>query len=158
MKLIQKLALILLGAAAPALVGTGVMRAADDEVDAATKAKIAQFDKGPSTIDVSAYPAGIQKDYAVFHEKCALCHTLARPVNSDFALPDEWSRYIKRMMHKPGAMISSVQAKKIYDFLVYDSSVRKKAMFEEKLAAATPADKAEAEAKLNELLQAYAQK
>jgi hypothetical protein len=31
-------------------------------------------------------------------------------------------------------------------------------MFEEKLAAATPADKAEAEAKLNELLQAYAQK
>jgi len=158
MKLSHKLAFILLGAAASGLVGAGVMLAADDEVDAATKAKIAQFDKGPATIDVSAYPAGIQKDYAVFREKCTLCHTLARPINSDFALPDEWSRYIKRMMHKPGSMISNAQAKKIYDFLAFDSSVRKKALFDEKLAAAAPADKAEAEAKLNELLQAYAQK
>jgi hypothetical protein len=158
MKLSQNLALILLGAAASGLIGTGVILAADDEVDAATKAKIAKFDKGPATIDVSAYPGGIQKDYAVFREKCTLCHTLARPINSDFALPDEWSRYIKRMMHKPGSMISNAQAKKIYDFLAYDSSVRKKALFDEKLAAATPADKAEAEAKVNELLQAYAQK
>jgi len=158
MKFSHKLALILVGAAASALVGTGVIRADDDQVDAATKAKIAEFDKGPATIDVSAYPAALQKNYAVFREKCTLCHTLARPINSDFALPDEWSRYIKRMMHKPGSMISPGQAKKIYEFLVYDASVRKKGLLGEKLAAATPADKAEAEAKVTEIIQEYAQK
>jgi len=156
MKINHKLALILAGAAASALIGTGVIRADDDQVNAATKAKIAEFDKGPATIDISAYPAGLQKNYAVFREKCTLCHTLARPINSDFALPDEWSRYIKRMMHKPGSMISPGQAKKIYDFLVYDASVRKKGLLAEKLAAATPADKDEAETKLNEVLQEYA--
>ncbi|HMD59789.1 MAG TPA: hypothetical protein VKG78_00065 [Opitutaceae bacterium] len=157
MKLLKKLAFILLGSAGASLLATAVMRA-DDEVDAATKAKIAEFDKGPASIDIAAYPAGIQKDYAVFREKCTLCHTLARPINSDFALPDEWSRYIKRMMHKPGSMINNAQAKKIYEFLVYDATVRKKALLGDKLAAAAPADKTEAESKISEVLQAYAQK
>jgi cytochrome c5 len=159
MKSTSFLNVTLLGLAGLALVATSAIRAADDDVvDAATKAKIAEFDKGPAKIDVSAYPAGIQKNYDVFREKCTLCHTLARPINSDFALPDEWSRYVKRMMHKPGSMISAVQAKKIYEFLAYDSSVRKKALFDDKLAKATPADKADAEAKVKEVVQAYAQK
>src|ERR1700690_1261119 len=120
MKTKPMLALMLLGAAGYVLVGTRVVRAADAafgaDIDAATKAKILQFDKGPATVDVSAYPPGIQKNYAVFREKCTLCHTLARPINSDFVLPADWSRYIKRMMHKPGSMISTVQGKKIYEF------------------------------------------
>lgn len=158
MKLSSLFACILPTAACFALVGSSVFGAATDDVDAATKAKIAEFDKGPATIDVSAYPAGIQKNYAVFREKCTLCHTLARPINSDFALPDEWSRYVKRMMHKPGSTISANNAKKIYEFLVYDSSVRKKALLDGKLAQAAPADRAEAEAKIREVVQAYAQK
>lgn len=158
MKSTPALAIILLGLAGSTLIGTNVIRAADDEIDAATKAKIAEFDKGPTKIDVAAYPAGIQKNYEVFREKCVLCHTIARPINSDFALPDEWSRYVKRMMHKPGSMINAVQAKKIYEFLAYDSSVRKKILFDEKLSKASPADKADAEAKIKEVIQAYAQK
>ena len=59
-------------------------------------------------------------------QKCSQCHKLSRPINSDYALPDEWSRYIKRMMNKPGSGISSAEGKKIYEFLTYDSSVRKK--------------------------------
>jgi hypothetical protein len=150
-------ALAILVAAGCALAGITALRAAEGDVDAATKAKIAEFDKGPATVDVSAYPVGIQKDYAVFREKCTLCHTLARPINSDFALPDEWSRYIKRMMHKPGSMISAGQAKKIYDFLVYDASIRKKPLLDGKLAGASPADKQEAENKIKALVQAYGQ-
>ena len=149
---------VLVCAAGCASFGTVSVRAADDDVDAATKAKIAMYDKGPASIDVSAYPSGIQKDYSVFREKCTLCHTLARPINSDFALPDEWSRYIKRMMHKPGSMISNGQAKKIYDFLVFDATIRKKAMLDGKLAAATPEDRAEAQDKISKLIQAYPQK
>jgi hypothetical protein len=130
-------------------------RAADENLDAATKARIERFEKGPATINVSKYPQGIQENYEVFSQKCSQCHKLSRPINSDYALPDEWSRYIKRMMHKPGSGISAGDGKKIYEFLVYDASVRKKPMVEEKLAKATPEDKAAAETKTKEVHDKY---
>ena len=130
-------------------------RAADENLDAATKARVERFEKGPATIDISKYPQGIQENYAVFSQKCSQCHRLSRPINSDYALPDEWSRYIKRMMYKPGSGISSGEGKKIYEFLVYDASVRKKAMVEEKLAKATAADKSAAESKTKEVHDKY---
>ncbi len=130
-------------------------RAADENLDAATKSRIERFEKGPATVDVSKYPEGIKEDYQVFSEKCTQCHKLSRPINSDYALPDEWSRYIKRMMHKPGSGISNADGKKIYDFLVYDSSIRKKAMVEEKLGKATPEEKTTAEKKIKEVRDKY---
>lgn len=129
--------------------------AADEPLDAATKARVERFEKGPATIDVSKYPDPIKEDYQVFSEKCTQCHKLSRPINSDYALPDEWSRYVKRMMHKPGSGIGAGDGKKIYDFLVYDSSVRKKAMVDEKLAKATPEEKAAAESKIKEVRDKY---
>jgi hypothetical protein len=132
-------------------VGTANVAQAADELDAATKARVERFEQGPATVDVSKYPQGIQENYEVFSQKCSQCHKLSRPINSDYALPDEWSRYIKRMMYKPGSGISSGEGKKIYEFLVYDSSVRKKGMVEEKLAKATPAEKSTAESKTKEV-------
>ncbi len=134
---------------------TTVARAADENLDAETKARIERFEKGPATVDVSKYPDAIKEDYEVFSAKCSQCHKLSRPINSDYALPDEWSRYIKRMMHKPGSGISAGEGKKIYDFLVYDSSVRKKQMLDEKLAKASPEEKAAAESKIKELHDKY---
>ena len=125
--------------------------AAEEQLDAATKARIERFEKGPANIDVSKYPDGIKENYEVFSQKCSQCHKLSRPINSDYALPDEWSRYIKRMMHKPGSGISAGEGKKIFDFLVYDSSVRKKSMVEEKMAKATADEKQAAEAKIKEI-------
>src|ERR1700687_2565949 len=81
-------------------------------------------DKGPDKINVSSYPADQQKGYKVFVDKCAKCHTIARPINTTMALP-EWSRYVKRMMHKPNSGISDSQGKTIYDFLAYDQESRK---------------------------------
>jgi hypothetical protein len=130
-------------------------RAADEPLDAETKARVERFEKGPATIDVSKYPDTIKEDYQVFAEKCTQCHKLSRPINSDYALPDEWSRYIKRMMYKPGSGIGAGDAKKIYEFLTYDSSVRKKAMVDDKLGKATAADKKDAEAKIKELHDKY---
>ncbi len=132
-----------------------VARAADENLDPETKARIERFEKGPATVDVSKYPDAIKEDYEVFMTKCSQCHKLSRPINSDYATPDEWSRYIKRMMHKPGSGISSGDGKKIYDFLVYDSSVRKKKMLDEKLAKATPDEKAAAESKIKEIHEKY---
>jgi cytochrome c5 len=132
-----------------------VARAADEPLDAETKARIEKFEKGPATIDVSKYPDGIKENYEVFSAKCSQCHKLSRPINSDYAVPEDWPRYIKRMMRKPGSGISAGDGKKIFDFLAYDSSMRKKKMLDEKLAKATPEEKKAAEDKIKELHDKY---
>jgi mono/diheme cytochrome c family protein len=81
-------------------------------------------DKGPDKIDVSAYPAAQQANYKLFASKCSKCHTIARPLNT-MMTKDEWSRYVKRMMHKPNSGISDTQGKQIFDFVVYDQTERK---------------------------------
>ena len=128
---------------------------AADELDAETKARVERFEKGAASVDISKYPQGIQENYEVFAAKCAQCHKLSRPINSDYALPAEWERYVKRMMHKPGSGIGSSEGKKIFDFLTYDSSVRKKALVDEKLAKSTPEEKAAAEKKIAEIRAKY---
>jgi hypothetical protein len=145
----------LCGVAALTLAGAGLTRATAQELDPETKARVERFEKGPATVDVSKYPQVIQDNYEVFSQKCTQCHKLSRPINSDYALPEEWSRYIKRMMNKPGSGIGGGEGKKIYEFLVYDSSVRKKAMVDEKLAKATPAEKTTNETKIKELHAKY---
>jgi len=153
MKINIKLSTALLGGAAFGLIGAGLSFA--QALDAATQARIERFEKGPATINVSGYPATLQGYYQVFSQKCTQCHKLSRPINSDYALPDEWSRYIHRMMSKPGSGIGPSEGKEIYDFLVYDSSVRKKAMLDAKLARLSPAEKAAAEAKIKEVHDKY---
>ena len=153
MTMTTKFATLLLGVAALTL--TAGLARAEDQLDPETKARVDRFEKGPATIDVSKYPDGIKDNYEVFSTKCTQCHKLSRPINSDYATPDEWSRYIKRMMHKPGSGISNADGKKIYEFLVYDSSVRKKAMLDDKLAKATPQEKTDAEAKIKAIHDQY---
>jgi hypothetical protein len=143
-----KVSAALLSGAAAAVIGAGFALAQTD-------ARIEQFDKGPATINVSKYPAAVQQEYAVFSQKCTQCHRLSRPINSDFVLPDEWSRYIHRMMSKPGSGIDGGSGAKIYDFLVYDSSVRKKAMLDAKLGTISAAEKAAAEAKIKAVVDKY---
>ena len=148
MPLKTKFSLVLL---AIAVAGAGYALA--QALDAATQARIARFEKGPATINVSRYPSVIQADYEVFTQKCSQCHKLSRPINSDYALPSEWSRYVHRMMSKPGSGIDGSSGMKIYEFLVYDSSVRKKAMVDAKLASS--ADKAAEEAKIKQVHDKY---
>ena len=138
--------------------GSRVVRADDTNLDDATKARIAKFEQGPSTIDVSNYPEKIQDIYNdVFSQKCVQCHRLSRPINSDYALPSEWESYVKLMMHKPGSGITSGDARKIIDFLIYDSSIRKKVMLDDKLSKLSPADQAAAQAKIKSVHDKYDQ-
>lgn len=95
--------------------------------------RIAAYDKGPATIDVSAYAPEMQAKYKVFAKRCTKCHTLARAINCEFALEDEWERYVKRMMRKPGSNINAAEGKEIFEFLAYDSKIRKKALYDKKL-------------------------
>lgn len=112
-------------------------------------------DLGPEKIDgeIADYPADKKEGYKLLLAKCAQCHSSARPLNSRFVEPsgkDEavaalkksnpeffktsevwqvegsvWNRYVKRMMNKPGCKIEAAEAKKIWQFLVYDSDHRK---------------------------------
>jgi len=95
--------------------------------------RILAYDKGPAKIDVSKYPKDMQSNYKVFAVKCAKCHTLARPINCELVLDDEWERYVKRMMRNSGTYINAAEGQQIYEFLAYDSKSRKKALYEKKL-------------------------
>ena len=100
--------------------------------------KVIEWDKGSNKIDVSKYPADIQAKYKVFANLCSKCHTLARPINSEFVTEDEWERYVKKMMRRGKGLIQPDDALQIYEFLVYDAKIRKKDLFEKRLAAAPP--------------------
>ena len=96
-----------------------------EETPAEEKARLHKLDTGPATIDVSKYPSEQQAAYPLFQKKCAQCHKIARAINTNFVLPSEWERYIKRMMYKPNSKLKEDDGKTIYRFLTYDSSVRK---------------------------------
>lgn len=115
---------------------TRVVGAQGKEKEEPVDPRILAYDKGPAKIDVSKYPADIQAGYKVFASKCTKCHTLARPINCEFALDDEWERYIKRMMRKPGSGVTAENGKAIFEFLAYDSKIRKKALYDKKMASA----------------------
>ncbi len=151
----QKHIWILLPLITLACVSVGPRFAAGEELDDATKARIAKAEAGAQTVDVSHYPKEIQENYQIFSEKCTQCHKLSRPINSDYALPSEWERYVKRMMHKPGSGIDSDSGKKIYEFLVYDSSIRKKSLVDAKLEKASPDERKSDEDKIKEIHQKY---
>ena len=138
-----------------ALAATGLCRAGNEQLDATTLAQVDPSAKGSATIDVSKYPAGIQENYKVFSRKCSQCHNLSRPINSDHVLPDEWSRCIGRMKRRSGSDISSSEERLLYDFLVYDSSVRKRDKLAAKLQALTPDAQKEVENKIKEVADKY---
>lgn len=155
MKMPRKISAALLGAAVLGMTGAALSRSSAQEMDAATKARIEQFEKGPATIDVSKYPAQLQDYYQTFSKKCSQCHKLSRPINSDYVLPDQWSRYIKRMMYKPGSNISASESKHIYEFLVYDSSIRKKQALDAKLQTLALDERKTAESAIKKVVDSY---
>ena len=108
-------------------------------------------DLGPAPIDVWGDPQEKEHSCKMILFACAACPTPARPINSQFIELSEaeqvkfkksdpdlfkdqrlahiedkiWNRYVKRMMSKPGCPIKGDDGKKIWEFLVYDSKVRK---------------------------------
>ena len=98
--------------------------------------RILAYDKGPDIINVAKYPAEMKKAYKTFDKRCGACHTVARAINCEYALDEEWQRYIRAMMDRGGSLISAEDAKEIFAFVTYDSRTRKKALFDKKSAAA----------------------
>jgi hypothetical protein len=98
--------------------------------------KVVSWDAGPDKIDVSRYTPEMKRKYKIFGETCGgQCHPLARAINCDFALEDDWERYIKRMMRRGRNLITPSEAMAVFEFAVYDSKIRKKDLYDYKLAA-----------------------
>ncbi len=118
----------------------GTERAGCEKCGYTLKAFIAA-DKGPAKIDgkvLATYPKEMQRVYnELFSKRCSRCHTLARPINVTMA-PTEWERYVKRMMRKPGSGIKPQEAKQIWEFLVYDTAKRRKAVLDKIMASLSP--------------------
>jgi hypothetical protein len=115
---------------------------AQEEDEAAKKARLKKLDAGPRKIDVTKYPEKMQADYALFSKKCVKCHTLARPINSPYVLPSQWERYIRRMVYKPDSKMTEEDGRNIFQFLVYDASVRKADSLRAHLATLPAEDRA----------------
>ena len=60
-------------------------------------------------------------------------NTLARAVNCNFVLEDDWERYIKRMMRRGRGLITADIAQQAFEFAIYDSKVRKKELYERRM-------------------------
>ncbi len=88
-------------------------------------AKTYSADQGPNEIDVSNYPQEMQTLYNIFTRRCSKCHTVARPINSDFT-PEEWKKYVQKMMRKAGSGLTPKTADQITKFLIYDSQHRER--------------------------------
>jgi hypothetical protein len=110
---------------------------AQQKAGATSDPRILAYDKGPAKINVSKYPAEVKAAYKVFEQRCSACHSLARAVNCEFALDDEWQHYIRQMMDRGGSLISADEAKAIFSFVTYDSKTRKKDLYDKKLASAS---------------------
>lgn len=87
-------------------------------------------DLGPAELDVSAYPARIQEGYAVFAKVCSQCHSPARALYAPETGREDWDRHVRRMHGKTllygwWTAFQKEDAKRVLDFLAYDSQVRK---------------------------------
>jgi hypothetical protein len=68
-------------------------------------------------------PEDVQRDYAVFANRCSKCHALARPLalatreDSD----EFWARYVERMRRQPESGISASDGVAVRRFLHFYS-------------------------------------
>jgi mono/diheme cytochrome c family protein len=93
----------------------------------------AQFTQNRETIrvDISSYPAEIQKDYGVFAVRCGGCHSLDTSLKLNAsAAPMQaktWEALIRKMQAKASSHVSDKDVRSILAFLEYDATRRKPA-------------------------------
>ncbi len=83
-------------------------------------------DKGPDKIEAKTLPPEIRHAYRLTLEKCSLCHTAARVLNTTMPA-SYWASYVGTMMKKSAGAITSEEAETISKFLVFDQANRKDA-------------------------------
>jgi mono/diheme cytochrome c family protein len=85
------------------------------------------------SIEVSSYPADIQRGYKMFANKCSECHGLSSSLKQSRS-EEGWAAEVHRMQAMASSHIDSREADEIMKFLAYDESHRK-AVEREKVSA-----------------------
>lgn len=107
------------------LLAAGVAKAASSFSEQELSALL-PYDLGPTTVDVSRYPQHQQENYELFLQKCSVCHTPARAINTPIASKEDWTRFVSRMHGRSRrTLLKKEEALRIADFLAYDSEIRK---------------------------------
>ena len=77
--------------------------------------------KKDKPIDVSSYPANVQREYKVFKYACSECHTMARGLRTT-QTPAMASYWVLQMQALPAADFNDKQVTEIIDFINYYQS------------------------------------
>jgi hypothetical protein len=86
-------------------------------------------DLGPEFIDVSSYPLEQKKNYEVFSQACARCHSLSRSLFLPPTSTRWWRFYMLGMRVRAGLrseQLTGEEAAAILEFLEYDEQARKR--------------------------------
>ncbi len=107
------------------------------------------------SISVKRYPEPLQVTYEVFQAKCTTCHGAEDSLQAKQVLPSYWETTTRRMQAMKDSNISPDEAAAIAEFLIYDSSVRRKSLLDKQLKDLPPNEQAQEKAKLDAIRQKY---
>lgn len=80
--------------------------------------------RGTERVDVSSYPADLQRGYKIFANKCSECHGLSSSLKQSRSSAG-WTEEVHRMQAMASSHISDSEATVILAFLNYDEAHRK---------------------------------
>jgi hypothetical protein len=108
-----------------------------------------------SSINVKNYPSQVQDLYTLFEAKCTTCHGLKETLRSPGVIPSYWEQTVERMKQMPKSDISSDDAHKITEFLIYNSFFSRRVELKNQLKALTPEQLKVEQDKLDQILNKY---
>ncbi len=77
-------------------------------------------------LDIRTIPPEYRDDYELFASRCSRCHSLARPVASNFN-EAQWRNYVERMRRQPGSGIHPDDEPRLLRFLYWYAASRRAA-------------------------------
>lgn len=107
-------------------------------------------------ISVKNYPEELQSAYQIFQAKCTACHGAEDSLQSKEVLPSYWETTTQRMQGLKDSNLSTEEASKVADLLIYDSFKRRKNLLDKQLKALPENERAQEQAKLDAVIKKYA--
>ena len=106
-------------------------------------------------INISSYPLPLQQLYPLLDDRCSTCHSMRRTTCAKEILPSDWEDTLHRMAKLPNANLNQRDIASLYDFLVYDSAVRRKSALNQQLNRLSMSERTVEQTKINEVLNKY---
>ncbi len=106
-------------------------------------------------LDVSSYPAALQKANEVFENKCSACHSLRKSIGTNTVLPSDWERSLQRMQAMPDSGLTARDIQQVYELLVYDTVKRRGGYLQAQMKVLSAEQKAQEQAKITAVMDKF---